>query len=104
MSGVGPLPVRSAYCVFGVRSEYIRVLAYHLRLKPKTEFHTQRVDVLDDFGEPALELIGVDEPVAESRPIVVANAEPAVVKNECVNARTANAVRYRLQLFGSEVE
>ena len=58
----------------------------------------------DDRFQAALQLFLVDEPVAQSRRIVVALSEPAVVQNEGIHAQLRRRVDDGTQLFVIEIK
>ncbi len=81
--GVGPVEV-------GVRVD-------HLGLEPETELHAERSDVLDQRGEAVRPHGVVDVPVTETRAVVAAVAEPAVVEHEAFDTHRGGGVGQRRQ-------
>ena len=62
----------------------IAVGVHHLRLDPQAEVHSERMDSLDERLQAAGKFPGVDDPVAESRMVIVPRAEPAIVHDEAL--------------------
>ena len=88
----------------GMRAVQVGVLVDHLRLHPDAELDAERVDLLDELGERAAELLLVDRPVAERAEVVVAVAEPAVVHDEHVHAQVGGLGGKAHELVAGEVE
>lgn len=76
----------------------------HFRLEPEAEFEAERVDLLHQGAEAALEFGFVDEPVAEAGVVVVAFAEPAVVEHEHFDAESCGVSGDGEQFLFVEIE
>ena len=63
----------------GVRAVKIAVLGNHFGFKPQPEFQSSLFTAVDHRLQAAFEFVLVDEPIAQSRTVVVALAEPTVV-------------------------
>ena len=68
----------------------------HLRLNPKAKVHPQRVNLVDQRLESIRKFSLVHIPVAESRVVGVALAEPAVIHDEAVDAERLCLLSERL--------
>ncbi|MNW59923.1 hypothetical protein D3C74_378770 [compost metagenome] len=73
-------PVRIGAVQFAVRR-------HHLRFEPEAELHTEPSDPFHQVRQTLRQLAGIHEPVAQRSGIVIAAAEPAVVKHEQLNAQ-----------------
>ena len=96
-SGNGDRPI-------GMCAVKIAVGVDHFGFKPDTEFHTGIVNVIDNGGKTVREDLGAYRPISKTRFVVSASAEPAVVKHEGINARTADGVDDGEQTLGRATE
>ena len=76
----------------------------HLRLEPQAELHAQGVDVLHERLQTVRPGLGGDLPVAQSRGVVAAGAEPAVVQDVALDADLGRGVGQGLELVQVVVE
>ena len=87
-----------------MRAEEIRVLRYHLRLKPDAEFHAQVIDLLNQLIETAFDLLLIDIPVAQAGVIVVTLSKPTVVHDDHLDTHLPGRLRDLDQLDIVKVE
>ena len=76
----------------------------HLRLEPQAELHAQGVDVLHERLQAVRPGLGGDLPVAQSRGVVAAGAEPAVVQDVALDTDLGGGVGQGLELVQVMVE
>ena len=88
----------------GVRAEEVGVLRHHLGLEPDAEFHAEVIDLPHELRQAALDLLLIDEPVAEAGIVVVALSEPAVVHDDHLDAHVFGGFRYFDQFLVVEVK
>ena len=87
----------------GVGAEQITVGVDHLGLEPQAELHAELVHVLHQWRQAFGKLGRVDPPVAQTRAVVVAAGEPAVVEHEAFDADGRCGVGQRHHLGGLHV-
>ena len=76
-----------------VRPVEVAVRVHHLRLDPQPEPHAEVVDPADERAEAARELLPVDRPVAQSRPVVVAARRTSRRPSRSTRCRAARPAR-----------
>ena len=84
-----------------VGTEQVGVRVDHLRLEPQPEHHPEAGDVLGQRPQSVRERGRIDDPVAESAPVVGAGAapgpEPSVIHDEQFAAEPGRAAGHRAQ-------
>ena len=89
---LGPRPVLKVQDPVRVRAVQVGVGVDHLGLDPDAKAHAELLHVLDQWGEAPWELLDVDVPITESRPVVFAAHEPAVIDDEELDAHLRGKV------------
>ena len=87
-----------------MRAVEVRVYGHHLRLEPEAELEAALVRTLRHALQAALELLHVDNPVAERAVVVLTLAEPAVVKHHELDAEVFGTGREIVHLRIVEVK
>ena len=87
-----------------VGASHVGVDVDHLRLEPQAELHAQGVDVLHERLQTVRPGLRGDLPVTQSRGVVAAGAEPAVVQDVALDTDLGGGVGQGLELVQVMVE
>ena len=84
----------------GMSTEQIAVPLHHLRLKPQTEIHTERINAVYKFINSVREFFGIYKPIAQACTVVVSLAEPTVIHNKKLATDFCRLFCKRKLIFG----
>ncbi|MNI25186.1 hypothetical protein D3C73_788250 [compost metagenome] len=104
VAGLAASAVRHMQAPVGMGAVQLAVRRHHLRFEPEAELHAEPSDPFHQIRQALRQLAGIHEPVAQRSGVVIAAAEPAVVKHEQLDAQRLAGTGDIFDFVGIEVE